>query len=127
MWRSAVCEHIPGMDICNCFHFLATGRCPRLLCRLEAPGGDVGEPTRTREDEAEISPDAPPEMTILGKVLEILEKRGELENCGWIFVGQANKETEWTLRLRMEATTRGYWEQEAYIRQDSTLSWGSTP
>ena len=46
MWRSAVCERIPGMDICNCFHFLATGRCPRLLCRLEAPGGDVGEPRR---------------------------------------------------------------------------------
>ena len=93
----------------------------------DAPGGDVGEPTRTREDEAEISPDAPSEMTILGKVLEILEKRRELENCGWIFVGQANKETEWTARLRMEATARGYWEQEAYIRQDSTLSWGSTP
>ena len=92
-----------------------------------APGGDEGEPTRTREDEAEISPDAPPEMTILGKVLEIFEKRGELENCGWIFAGQANKETEWTLRLRMEATTRGYWEQEAYIRQDSTLRRASTP
>ena len=54
--------------------------------------------------------------TPLGKVLDILEKRGELENCGWIFCGQVNKEIHLMLRRRMEATTAGYWAQQEYIR-----------
>ena len=53
---------------------------------------------------------------ILGKVLEILDQRGELETVGWMFMGRANKEAERTLRRRMDATTSGYWWQEEYIQ-----------
>jgi hypothetical protein len=56
--------------------------------------------------------------TLLGKVVEILEKRGELENCGWIFCGQLNKEIHLILWRRMEATTAAYWAQQEYIWQD---------
>jgi hypothetical protein len=54
--------------------------------------------------------------TPLGKVVEIFEKRGELENCGWIFCGQLNKEIHLILARRMEATTTAYWAQQEYIR-----------
>ena len=54
-------------------------------------------------------------MTILGKVIEILDQRGELENLGWMFMGQANKEAGGTLRGRMDATTSGYWAQEEWL------------
>ena len=53
---------------------------------------------------------------ILGKALEILDQRWELEILGWMFMGQANKEARGTLRRRMDATTSGYWEQEEYIQ-----------
>jgi hypothetical protein len=56
--------------------------------------------------------------TLLGKVVEILDKRGELENCGWIFCGQLNKEIHLILARRMEATTTAYWIQQVYISQD---------
>jgi len=56
--------------------------------------------------------------TLLGKVVEILDKRGELENCGWIFCGQLNKEIHLILARRMEATTTAYWIQQVYIWQD---------
>jgi hypothetical protein len=62
------------------------------------------------------------DLTILGKVLEILDQRGELENLGWTFMGQANKEARGTLRRRMDATTSGYWAQEEYVRVSDT-SW----
>ena len=55
------------------------------------------------------------DMTILGKVIEILDQRGELENLGWMFMGQANKEAGGTLRGRMDATTSGYWAQEEWL------------
>ena len=57
----------------------------------------------------------PSQPEILGKVLEILDKRGELETVGWMFMGQANMEAKRTLRQRMDATTAGYWWQEEYI------------
>jgi hypothetical protein len=56
--------------------------------------------------------------TLLGKVVEILDKRGELENCGWIFCGQLNKEIHLILARRMEAKTTAYWIQQVYIWQD---------
>ena len=57
----------------------------------------------------------PLQPEILGKVLEILDKRGELETVGWMFMGQASKEAEGTLRQRMDAPTAGYWWQENYL------------
>ena len=62
-------------------------------------------------------------MTILGKVIEILDQRGELENLGWMFMGQANKEAGGTLRRRMDATTSGYWAQEEWLSGTTNGYW----
>ena len=61
-------------------------------------------------------------MTMLGKVIVILDQREELDNLEWMFMGQAHKEARGTLRLRMDATTQNYWAQE-YFRWRNVEPW----